>query len=210
MTTTATKPDFYSVINERHSVKKYDASHKMTKEEIHQLLEDSQKAPSAWNLQHWKFLVLESDEAKAKALPIAYGQQQVADASIVVCILADTEANKNADPVFEEAVQKGYMPREVKDSLIQQIEGAYTIPDMGKDQALMNSSLSAMQLMLVAKGMGYDTCAMGGFDRQKMTEEFHIPSRYIPTMLISVGKAAEAAYPSTRFQVEDVTIWETF
>ncbi|MCA1032439.1 nitroreductase family protein [Bacillus timonensis] len=209
-TATLTKKDFFTVLDDRHSVKSYDASHKMTKEEINQLLEETQKAPSAWNLQHWKFLVLENQAAKDKALPIAYGQRQVADASIVVCILADTEANKNAQPVFSSAVNKGYMPQEVMDSLIGQIEGAYQIPGMGKDQGIMNSSLAAMQLMLVAKAMDYDTCPMGGFDRQKMIDEFQIPPRYIPTMLISVGKAKEPAYPSTRFSIEEVTIWNSF
>lgn len=210
MNTTDKTQDALSVINERHSVKKYDASYKMTKDEINKLIEYTQTAPSAWNLQHWKFLILEDKSAKERALPIAYGQQQVVDASITVCILADLEANKNAEPIFEDAVKAGIMPPDVKDTLIQQIEGAYQIPGMDKDQGILNSSLAAMQLMIVAKAMGYDTCPMGGFDRQKMIEEFNIPKRYIPTMLISVGKGIEPAYPSARFSIEDMTIWNSF
>jgi nitroreductase len=209
-TATLTKRDFYTVVNDRHSVKKYDPTHSMTEEEVKELIINTQKAPSAWNLQHWKFLIIDKKETKEKVLPIAYGQEQVVTASIVVCILADIEANKNAETIFSDAVDKGYMTKEIKDNLIGQIEGAYTIPDMGKDQGIMNSSLAAMQLMLVAKAMDYDTCPMGGFDRQKMIEEFNIPSRYIPTMLISVGKASEPAYPSSRFNYDEVTIFNTF
>lgn len=207
---TTTQQDFFTIINERHSVKKYDSSHKMPKQKIQKLIESTQKAPSAWNLQHWKFLILDDQEAKDKALPIAYGQQQVADASIVVCILADTEANKNAESVFGTAVEHGLLPQHVKDSLIQQIEGAYANPGVGKDHGILNSSLAAMQLMLTAKAMGYDTCPMSGFNPMKMVEEFNIPSRYIPTMLITVGKAKEPARPSARFAMDDVTIWNTF
>jgi nitroreductase len=205
-----TKRDFFTVIDDRHSVKKYDPSHEMTETEIKELIENTQKAPSAWNLQHWKFLILNTKETKEKVLPIAYGQEQVVTASIVVCILADIEANKNAKPIFSDAVEQGYMTQEIMDNLIGQIEGAYTIPDMGKDQGIMNSSLAAMQLMLVAKAMDYDTCPMGGFDRQKMIEEFNIPPRYIPTMLISVGKASEPAHPSSRFNYDEVTIFNNF
>ncbi|WP_102347794.1 nitroreductase family protein [Bacillus sp. Marseille-P3661] len=207
---TATLLDFFTIIDQRHSVKKYDATHKMTKQEIEELIEHTQKAPSAWNLQHWKFLILEDQKAKEKALPISYGQHQVVDASITVCILADLEANKNAGPVFNDMVQKGFVTETIKNTLIDQIESAYTIPNMGKDQGILNSSLAAMQLMLVAKAMGYDTCPMGGFDRQKMIEEFNIPPRYIPTMLISVGKAKEPAYPSNRLSVDEVTVWNQF
>jgi nitroreductase len=210
LTTTLEKRDFYTVVNDRHSVKKYDPTYTMPMEDIKELIVNTQKAPSAWNLQHWKFLIIDKKETKEKVLPIAYGQEQVVTASIVVCILADTEANKNAEPIFSDAVDKGYMTKEIKDNLINQIEGAYTIPDMGKDQGIMNSSLAAMQLMLVAKAMDYDTCPMGGFDRQKMTEEFNIPTRYIPTMLISVGKASEPAHPSSRFHYDEVTIFNSF
>jgi nitroreductase len=207
---TAIRNDFFTVVNERHSVKKYDPSHKMTVEEIHELIESAQKAPSAWNLQHWKFLIIKDDEVKQKALPIAYGQQQIVESSILICILADLEANKNALPIYEDAVEKGLIPRVVMESLIKQIEDAYKIPGMGKDQGILNSSLAAMQLMLSAKALGYDSCPMGGFDRQKMIDEFNIPSRYIPTMLISIGKAKERAYPSSRLSFNEVTIWNTF
>jgi nitroreductase len=43
-----------------------------------------------------------------------------------------------------------------------------------------------------------------------LVEAFQIPARYIPIMLISIGKAAQPAYPSTRFPAEQVTIWNTF
>jgi nitroreductase len=210
MVATMEKCEFFTVVNDRHSVKKYDPSHVMSTEEVRELIDNTQKAPSAWNLQHWKFLIIDKKEQKDKVLPIAYGQDQVVTASIVVCILADTEANKNAEPIFSDAVENGYMTQEIKDNLIGQIEGAYQIPDMGKDQGIMNSSLAAMQLMLVAKAMNYDTCPMGGFDRQKMIETFNIPARYIPTMLITVGKGTEPAHPSSRFSFDEITVFNTF
>ncbi len=41
-----------------------------------------------------------------------------------------------------------------------------------------------MQLMLAAKATGWDTCAIGGFNPQALTEEFNVSSRYVPIMLI--------------------------
>jgi nitroreductase len=208
--TTTLQQDPISILKERHAVKKYDSKVKMSKQEIKELIDLTQSAPSSWNLQHWKFLVFEDQAAKEKLLPIAYGQQQIVQASIDVAILGDLEANKNAEAIYTEAVKKGYMTQEIKNTLIQQIERAYQNPQVARDQAVLNASLAAMQLMLSAKAMGYDSCPMGGFDVQKLVEAFQIPPRYIPIMLISIGKAAQPAYPSTRFPAEQVTIWNTF
>lgn len=81
------------ILKERASVKEYDTTHEMTKEELTELLDITTKAPSAWNLQHWHFTVFHSAESKAKLLPIAYNQKQVSQASAVIAVLGDLEAN---------------------------------------------------------------------------------------------------------------------
>ncbi len=53
-------------------------------------------------------------------------------------------------------------------------------------QPFSNASLAAMQLMLAAKATGWDTCAIGGFNPQALTEEFNVSSRYVPIMLITM------------------------
>ncbi|MDF2717147.1 MAG: nitroreductase [Paenibacillus sp.] len=51
---------------------------------------------------------------------------------------------------------------------------------------------------------------MGGFDADKLMDIFRVPDRYIPVMLIAVGKAAKPAYPSSRFPTDAVTVWNSF
>ncbi len=47
-----------------------------------------------------------------------------------------------------------------------------------QEMQFFNASLAAMQLMLAAKATGWDTCAIGGFNPQALTEEFNVSSRY--------------------------------
>ena len=66
---------------------------------MHEILKATAQAPSAWNLQHWKFLVFQGEDVQ-NDYPIAYNQQQILDASAVVAILGDLEAYKNVEPVY--------------------------------------------------------------------------------------------------------------
>ncbi|MEC4587779.1 nitroreductase family protein [Bacillus safensis] len=201
----ATDQKTIDILKKRASVKEYDTSHEMTKEELTELLEITTKAPSAWNLQHWHFTVFHSAEAKAKLLPIAYNQKQVSQASAVIAVLGDLEANQNGEKIYSELAEQGFITEDIKETLMTQINGAYQSEQYAREAAYSNASLAAMQLMIAAKAMGYDTCAMGGFSKDAYIKEFNVSGRYEPVMLISVGKAAKEAHKSNRFDIEEVS-----
>lgn len=193
------------ILKERASVKEYDTTHEMTKEELTELLDITTKAPSAWNLQHWHFTVFHSDESKAKLLPIAYNQKQISQASAVIAVLGDLEANLKGEKIYSELAEQGFITEDIKETLMTQINGAYQSEQYAREAAYSNASLAAMQLMIAAKAMGYDTCAMGGFSKEAYVKEFNVSGRYEPVMLISVGKAAKEAHKSNRFDIEEVS-----
>ncbi|MDO7906731.1 nitroreductase family protein [Paenibacillus sp. JX-17] len=197
------------VISERHAVKKYDSSAALPAEHLEAILTAASQAPSAWNLQHWKFLVIEDAADKQTLLPIAYNQQQVVDSSVTIAVLGDLEANRNT-VIYDQAVDAGFLAAEIRDALVGQINGAYANPQVARDAAILNSSLAAQNIMLAAKALGYDTCAMGGFSAPQLVEKFNIPERYIPVMLITVGTAKEPARPSGRLPLSEVVVKGSF
>ncbi|MFS0647021.1 nitroreductase family protein [Siminovitchia sp. 179-K 8D1 HS] len=198
----------FKIFQERRSIRHFDPTFNVTEKEIVELLELASSAPSAWNLQHWKFLVITDSAAKQKLLPITYGQKQVTEASVVVAVLGDLQANLNAEAVYD---QDTYMPEKVKADQLAQIKFSYAnLPTLPRDEAVRNASLAAMQLMLAAKAKGLDSGPMGGYDAEQLTETFNIPSRYIPVMLIVIGKAAKPAYPSFRLSIAEKIVWNGF
>ncbi|MBR0619381.1 nitroreductase family protein [Bacillus pumilus] len=201
----ATDQKTIDILKQRASVKEYDTTHEMTKEELTELLDITTKAPSAWNLQHWHFTVFHSAESKAKLLPIAYNQKQISQASAVIAVLGDLEANQNGEKIYSELAEQGFITEDIKETLMTQINGAYQSEQYAREAAYSNASLAAMQLMIAAKAMGYDTCAMGGFSKDAFIKEFNVSGRYEPVMLISVGKAAKEAHKSNRFDIEQVS-----
>ncbi|KHF40446.1 nitroreductase family protein [Halalkalibacter okhensis] len=205
------KKALYHLMEERHSVKQYQPDYKISRAELEEMLQAATTAPSAWNLQHWRFLVIEDQKKKEELLPIAYYQQQIVDASFVIAVLGDVEANKEAEGIYQEAVEEGFMSEEIKDTLVGQINGAYERGgSFARDAAFLNASLAAMQFMLAAKAMDYDTCPIGGFKREEFIDQFHVPDRFTPIMLMTVGKAAKEAYPSSRKALENVVTYNSF
>jgi nitroreductase len=199
------------VMKERRGTRKYTKGATIPQETLQHILELAGSAPSSWNLQHWKFIVVQEQENKEKLLPIAYNQQQVVDCSALIVVLGDVEANKNAEKVYSEAVQAGNMTEEAKNSLVNNINQAYeNVEHMGIHEAIRNGSLAAMQLMLAAKANGVDSGPMGGFNPVALREELQIPERYTPVMLITLGYASEPAHKTKRFPLEETVINETF
>ncbi len=201
----------FQTMEERHSVRKYEKGVHIPKEELEEMLTVAATAPSSWNLQHWRFLVIDDQKKKEELLPIGYHQQQIVDSSAVVAILGDLEANKEANAVYQVAVDNGFMTEQVKNTLVGQIDKAYEgNRPFPRDEAFLNTGLAAMQLMLAAKAKGYDTCPMGGFNRKAFVETFKIPERFVPVMLLTIGKAAHPAHRSARKSVGEVTIYNSF
>ncbi|MBR2565891.1 MAG: nitroreductase family protein [Paenibacillus sp.] len=197
------------VISERHAVKKYEKGVVMPEADLNAILTAASEAPSSWNLQHWRFLVIESEADKAKLLPIAYGQNQVVDSCVTIAVLGDLEANRNTF-IYDQAVEAGTLPAGVRDALVGQINAAYQSPQIARDEAIRNASFASQNIMLAARSLGYDTCPMGGYNPQQLIETFNIPERFIPTLLITVGKAAEPARPSGRFPLSELVVKGSF
>lgn len=200
---------FMDVIRERRSVRHYDPTAKISRDEIKEMLKEATLAPSSSNLQPWRFLIIDEQPLKEKLLPIAFNQKQVVEAAAIIAVLADYEGYKQAGNIYNKAVEAGYMKEEVKATLIDNINKRYENRDRAiiKEIALVDGGLVSMQLMLVAKARGYDTVPMGGYNSEKFKEAFQIPDQYETVMLIAVGKAAEPGHPTTRLDVEEITFW---
>lgn len=203
---------FREVIRERRSVRSYDPTFKLSREEIKALLEEATLAPSSNNLQPWRFLVIDEQQLKEKLLPIAYNQKQVVDSAAVIALFGDVEAYKQADAIFTHTVNKGFMRPEAKDSYVQGLIKNYGSMPREKAERIVyiDGGLIAMQLMLAARARGLDTVPMGGYDAAKLIEAFDVPANYTPVMLIALGKAAEPGRPTVRLTVDEVTHWNTF
>lgn len=204
-----TTNDFKEIAFGRKSVRLYDENVKIDRKEMLEMISEATLAPSSVNMQPWRFVVIESDEAKAKLRPlIRFNTRQNDTSSAMVLIFGDLRCYEKAEEIYDQAVAEGKMPQEVREKQLSTIVPYYQSLSRQQmnDIVKIDSSLAAMQFMLVARAHGYDTNPIGGFEADRLAAAFGLdPERYVPVMIVSVGKAAEAGYSSVRLAPEVVT-----
>lgn len=203
--------DFDNIVLERRSVKVYNPEVKISREELSEILAKASRAPSAINMQPWRFLVIDSAEGKEKLAPLAsFNQTQALTSSAVIAVFYDAKNIAYMDEIFSKSVELGYMPQDIKEMQMQQAKPYYASmsPSELRDMNLIDSGLISMQLMLVARAHGYDTNPMAGYDKDRIAEVFGLDKeRFQPVMLISIGKAVKDGHPSYRLPVDTITTW---
>jgi len=213
MTTTAQLTnDFKEIVTGRRSIKNYDKSVKISREEMEKILTLATLAPSSVNMQPWRFLVIDSPEGKATLAPLArFNQNQVETSSAVIAVFGDMNNFDNAEEIYGKAVDFGLMPLEVKENILASFAGYFekiTREEM-KEVVLVDGGLVSMQLMLAARAYGYDTNPIGGYEKDQIAEAFGLEKdRYVPVMLISIGKAADNGHQSVRLPIDKVAQWK--
>ncbi|PEB38335.1 nitroreductase family protein [Bacillus pseudomycoides] len=204
--------DFTEILTGRRSIRKYDPAVKISKEEMTEILTEATLAPSSVNMQPWRFLVIDSEEGKATLAPLAkFNQLQVETSSAMIAVFGDLQNFDNAEEIYGTAVERGLMPAEVKEAQMQKLSAYFSSvsPEVMKDTVLIDGGLASMQFMLAARAHGYDTCPIGGFEKDKIAEAFGLEKdRYVPVMLISIGKAADSGYKSVRLPIDKIAEWK--
>ncbi|WP_288658522.1 nitroreductase family protein [uncultured Enterococcus sp.] len=204
--------DFSSVVFGRKSVRVYDETVKISHEEMLEMIQETTTAPSSVNMQPWRFVVAESEKAKAKLKPlIRFNTRQNDTSSAMVMIFGDMNCYEYGEEIYDQAVAEGKMPAEVRDQQLAAILPYYQnfTREQMNDVVKIDASLAAMQFMLVARSHGYETNPIGGFEADQLAEAFDLAKeRYVPVMILSVGKAVEEGYESVRLAPEKITTFK--
>lgn len=194
------------VMKSRKSVRVYDTAYKIDKKELEEIIEIATSAPSSSNLQSWRFIVIQDQEIKKELRAIGNNQAQIEDSSAIIAVLGDTEAYRNVEDIYEQNVSLGYMDQSIAERTINNTQSLY--PNLPKHTlaqiASYDAGLISMQILLLAKERGYDSVVMGGFDKLAFAKRFELPDNQFPITLIAVGKAAAAAFNTSRLPIEKI------
>ena len=179
------------LIRRRTTVEHFDPQHSLDEAEIRDLVRDATRAPSSFNIQHWRFVAVREAGDRERLCEAAYGQAQVRDAAVTFIVLGDLEAVDSLPGIMEEAVRQGALPEGKAKAWVEMARKIYVDEAMARDEVIRSASLAAMTLMLAAEARGLAAGALSGFDAARVRREFGIGERYLPVMLLAVGSPLE-------------------
>ncbi|HET7456618.1 MAG TPA: nitroreductase family protein [Gemmatimonadaceae bacterium] len=186
----------------RRSIRKY-TDEPIPTADLTELLRLVGRAPSAWNIQPWRFAVVLDAATKERLRAAAYGQAQVTSAPAVIVIYSDM---RDALGTIDEAIHPDVQGAQ-RDAQKQGIARAFSTKTEAEREAwgVQQSNIALGYLMLLARNFGLDTSPMLGFDAEKVKEILEIPSTTGIVAMVPIGYAAEEGFRSHRHSVERTT-----
>lgn len=176
-----------TAITERTAVRTFDSAHLMSATDKRHLLELARRAPSAWNVQQWRFVLIEDNALRQQLQDAAMGQTQVTDCSMFVAIVVDLDAWKRNPARYFDA-----LPDDVAEVFADKVREFYDGRDwLARDDAMRSCGLTAQTLMLAATEMGLASCPMDLFDEERVAELLHLPQGHVTAMFVAIGKAIQ-------------------
>jgi len=190
----------------RRSIRVYDENVKISREEMNQILTEAMLAPSSRNQQPWRFIVVDTKLGKEKlGLAMPYNLNQLNTSAAMIVVFQDLQKYKLAEVMLDQQLQAGMITQADKEKNLKMINDLIPTlkPESLEREGLIDCGLVAMQLMIVARFHGYDTCPIGGFERDKINDALdYDKSRFKPVMIVSIGKAKDAGKKTLRLPLE--------
>jgi len=160
-------------LQKRAAIKNFDATKKLTKAQLDQLLDAVRLAPSSMGLQAYRILVVEDPEIREKLREASHGQAQLTQSSQVIIFAIEKEIDKDYGNYYLDLIAKTRgIGREHLAGFGQMVQG--TIASLSEEQkinwATKQTYIALGVLLTAAAEMDIDACPMEGFDAGKFDE----------------------------------------
>jgi nitroreductase len=198
---TATQVTAAQAADNRRSIRAFDAA-PIPEGDLRELLRLAGRAPSAYNVQPWRFVVVQDPTLKARLSEAAYGQQQIVRAPATIVMYSDMVSALERMP---ESIHPD-LPQDKRDAGVTSFRATFTGQSAEEREAWGNaqSNIALGYLLLLAETLGYGTSPMLGFDPAKVKELLGLPAHVRIPALVSIGYPAEEGFRPHRLPAESL------
>ena len=198
--------EFKNLAKARRTERNFDAGIDISDVDVKAILQLASYSPSAFNLQHWRFVVTRDESVKSDLFAYCYFQKQIIECSAVITVCGNLSAYLEAQLIYED------QPSEVKNKFIPMINTIYSSdPELQRDEVMRSGGLVSMSIMYAAKNEGWSTGPMIGFDPKKVSLRLNLEENIIPVMMLTIGKPKTAKEERPHlYRVEELLHYETY
>jgi len=190
--------DTKTLFTERRSATFFDKNKEISNQQLEEIINLAVEAPSAFNLQPWRIIVVKSEESKKKLFNLSNQQEKILEASVTLIIIGNKEGYANSNPVWAEMLQSVGGDEKIVTGAQKAAAFFYGSSDERKLKfAESNAGLLSMTIMIAAKDFGVDSHPMSGIDFDGINKEFSLKEEESAVMTIGLGyyDAQKELYP---------------
>lgn len=185
----------------RRSIRKYKPT-PISMTEIEHLVELAGRAPTAFNVQPWRFVAVREPELKAKLQAAAYNQPQVGAAAAVLVMYSDMkDVLENVEEIIHPGIQ-GEQRQNTIAGFLKGYEGKSR--ETIEQQGLAQANIGLGYLLVAAEALGYGTSPMLGFEADKVKELLGIPAHATIPAIVALGHPDEEGFTPHRHPVSRI------
>lgn len=196
----------------RYATKKFDATKKVSNQDLDVLKEAINLAATSYGLQLFKVLIVENPETREQLKPVSWGQSQITDASHLMVFCNYTEVK--GEYLNEYAIVKSEInniPLEALTPYVEFMES--TLSSLNAEQVdnwtAKQTYIALANLMNAAAELKIDTCPMEGFDAAKYDEILGLSVKGLAAAVVCpIGYRSEEDAtqnaPKVRKSIEDL------
>lgn len=167
-----------TIIKSRRSIRSFKRDKEISKDVINKILEAAIWAPTAGNVQPWRFFVITNQDIKEQLVSAALDQEFIRDASVVIVVCTNkTEANLS------------YGKRGVE---------LYSIQD---------TAAAIQNMLLTVHSLGLGSCWVGAFSEEMAAKILNLPQEIRPVAILPIGYQAESPSAPKRKSLNTVIDW---
>lgn len=172
---------FNEAMDFRHACKIFDEAKKISDEDMREILEAGRKSPSSFGMEPWKFLVITNEELKAKLRPFCWDQIQITSCSHLVVILAAIESAKPESGKPLAMLSRRGMSQDKLDFYIN-LYKSHLEKTLSSDENIFcwsarQTYIAAANMMTCAAMLGIDSCAIEGFEKDRVEEILELDTK---------------------------------
>jgi nitroreductase len=199
-------------IRERRATPSFDGA-PIPADDLRKILEAGLSAPSGYNIQPWRFIIVQNEAQKKRLRGASYNQAKVEEASAVIVACGDADGwRKDLEPMLQQGLEHG-MSESYADQARTNIPNYLSHFNSDEMHGWLNKMvmIATTQMMLMAEVLGYDTAPMEGFEQDKVHEVLRLPLSYWVVALLAVGHLkGPDKFDGGRFDINHTVFGEEF
>ena len=174
------KMNVFEAIATRRSIRKYTAQD-IPMEILGVILDAGRYAPSAGNVQNWRFVIIKNKESKQKVAEAAMQQMWIAEAPVIILVCAETEKIKQFYGIRGERLY-----------------------------SIQNCAAAIQNMLLTAHSLGLASTWIGAFDENMLRRALGIPEDIRPQAILPFGYPDEIVPAPTHYTLDNVCYFESY